>query len=154
VKIVLDTNVLVAANAVPGLARSVFEFCLEKHDLVASLNLLNELAAALLNKLKAPPVSVAATIAFLKNEAVLFTPASIPAGACRDPDDLYILGLAVAAEADCIITGDEDLIVLGSFQKIPILSPRAFWDKFRPTKSTVHETVPLRYRRAGQKKKS
>jgi len=37
-----------------------------------------------------------------------------------------ILGLAMAGQADCIVTGDQDLLVLKEFRKIPIVTPRAF----------------------------
>ena len=51
--------------------------------------------------------------------------------ACRDAHDIPILGLAQAASADCIVTGDKDLLVLGRFGAIPIYSPRAFADSLR-----------------------
>jgi predicted nucleic acid-binding protein len=37
-----------------------------------------------------------------------------------------VLATAKAAGADCILTGDKDLQVLKRFDKIEILSPRAF----------------------------
>lgn len=39
----------------------------------------------------------------------------------RDPEDLKILAAAVGAKADAIVTGDNDLLVLGTFQGIPIM---------------------------------
>ncbi|MEH2399549.1 putative toxin-antitoxin system toxin component, PIN family [Nostoc sp.] len=42
----------------------------------------------------------------------------------RDPDDTVILGTAVAANAEVIVTGDLDLLMLTEFNKIPILT---FW---------------------------
>ncbi len=42
---------------------------------------------------------------------------------CRDPDDDAVLALALAAKVDFIISGDEDLLAIGVFQGIPILSP-------------------------------
>ncbi|KAA8486693.1 putative PIN family toxin of toxin-antitoxin system [Arcticibacter tournemirensis] len=38
---------------------------------------------------------------------------------CRDPKDNMILELAVAANASCIISGDEDLLTLHPFRGIP-----------------------------------
>lgn len=49
---------------------------------------------------------------------------------CRDPKDNKFLALAVSGEADCIISGDDDLKVLHPFRGIPILSPREFLDTF------------------------
>ncbi|NJS37446.1 MAG: putative toxin-antitoxin system toxin component, PIN family [Brachymonas sp.] len=42
---------------------------------------------------------------------------------CRDPDDDAVLALALASQADVIISGDDDLLVLSSFEGIPILNP-------------------------------
>jgi predicted nucleic acid-binding protein len=37
-----------------------------------------------------------------------------------------VLATAVAGRADVILTGDDDLLVLGEYQGIRILSPRQF----------------------------
>ncbi len=49
---------------------------------------------------------------------------------CRDPKDDKFLELAVAANASCLITGDEDLLVLHSFRNIPILNSSHFINHF------------------------
>ena len=46
--------------------------------------------------------------------------------ACRDPEDDKFLETAVVAVADCIVTGDGDLLVLDQFQQIPILTAARF----------------------------
>lgn len=40
----------------------------------------------------------------------------------RDPDDDLVLACAAAAQAELIITGDRDLLVLKEFQNIPIVT--------------------------------
>ena len=45
---------------------------------------------------------------------------------CRDPKDDQYLELAVNGKADCIISGDVDLIVLSPFRGIDILPPHEF----------------------------
>jgi len=55
----------------------------------------------------------------------------IPAEAvaiCRDPGDNAVLEAALAGRVDCIVSGDQDLLTLGEFQGIPILTPRQFAD--------------------------
>ena len=47
---------------------------------------------------------------------------------CRDPDDDKFLEVAVSGVATCLVTGDNDLLVLHPFRDIPILKPRAFLD--------------------------
>ena len=46
--------------------------------------------------------------------------------ACRDPKDNKFLEAALAGEADCIVSGDADLLDMGSFEEIPILRPAEF----------------------------
>jgi predicted nucleic acid-binding protein len=53
----------------------------------------------------------------------MLDPPPLPMPVCRDPDDDKILALARAAQADVIISGDKDLLTLGSFQAIRILTP-------------------------------
>jgi len=45
---------------------------------------------------------------------------------CRDPDDNKLLEIAVAGRADCLVTGDQDLLILDRFRGIPILTPTGF----------------------------
>lgn len=41
----------------------------------------------------------------------------------RDKDDLFLLSLAKVVDAEYIITGDKDLLVLGSFGNAKIITP-------------------------------
>jgi len=49
---------------------------------------------------------------------------------CRDVKDDKFLELAVSGRADCIVSGDSDLLTLNPFRGIPILTPREFLDNF------------------------
>ena len=49
---------------------------------------------------------------------------------CRDARDNKFLELAVSGAADCIISGDGDLLVLHPFRGIPILQPGDFLKRF------------------------
>ena len=44
-------------------------------------------------------------------------------GTCRDPEDDKFLACALASEANFIVTGDEDLLVLDRFATVKIISP-------------------------------
>jgi putative PIN family toxin of toxin-antitoxin system len=127
-KIVLDANVIIAAFAARGLCESIIEVCLSEHDIALSDDLLDEILRNLLNKIKLPSEIVDNIGALLREHSNISIPVSLASDVCRDPDDIKILGLAVASNADYIITGDKDLLVLKSFQGIPILNPRSFSD--------------------------
>lgn len=52
------------------------------------------------------------------------TPAPITQQISDDPDDDIMLACAVGGQADYIISGDDDLLRLGSYQDIPIWNVR------------------------------
>lgn len=63
----------------------------------------------------------------LTESAELIFPTERATGATSDPADEMVLECALAAEADCIVTGDKKhLLPLREFQGIPIISPAAF----------------------------
>jgi predicted nucleic acid-binding protein len=47
-------------------------------------------------------------------------------GICRDPKDETIVECAERAEAECIITGDHDLLSLASYRGIRIMTARDY----------------------------
>lgn len=49
-----------------------------------------------------------------------------PPGICRDPGDEPYLQTALAGRAECIVTGDADLLTLGEVEGIAILAPSEF----------------------------
>jgi uncharacterized protein len=57
------------------------------------------------------------------------------AGVCADPDDDKFLACALEAQADCIVSGDPDLLDLGGYQGIAILKPHEFLERLRVTPS-------------------
>jgi putative PIN family toxin of toxin-antitoxin system len=127
-KIVLDANVVIAAFASRGLCESIMEVCLSEHDIMLSDDLLDEILRNLRSKIKIPQDLVDDIGILLREHSNISIPVPLPSDECRDPDDIKVLGLAVASKADYIVTGDKDLLVLKSFQGIPILNPRSFSD--------------------------
>jgi len=125
-KIVLDANVVIAAFASRGLCESILELCFHSHEIVPSQELLEEILRNLRQKIKLPGGIVKDIGNLLREHASIVSAIPLAADLCRDPDDVKILGLAIAANADCIVTGDKDLLVLKKFQGVPILTPRSF----------------------------
>lgn len=133
-KVVLDANIVVAAFGARGICQSVFEFCLLRHEIVIGEILMGEIFRALKRKLKVPPQIVDEVRYLLESCARIESPAPVAEGSCRDPGDNHVLGLAAAAQADFIVTGDGDLLSLKSYDGIPIVTPREFWEHLRKQK--------------------
>jgi len=131
VRIVLDTNVLIASFATQGICHQLFEICLDQHDICLSKFILEELSENLHKKLKMPQEQIHAIGNFLKAHVETISHGKLSEKVCRDQKDDAILALAEAAGAEYIVTGDDDLLALKSFGKATIVSPRAFWEALR-----------------------
>jgi putative PIN family toxin of toxin-antitoxin system len=129
--VVLDTNVVVAAFTARGLCESVFELCLEKHELITSDFLLEELREKLIQKIKLPAAAVEEILELYGKNSRLVVPHEIEPSLCRDPNDLPVLGTCVSGQADTLISGDKDLLVLENIEKTTIVSPREFYELHR-----------------------
>jgi len=62
-------------------------------------------------------------LAEIRSLAETVEPPPLPVPVSRDPDDDAVLALAAAAQPDLIISGDTDLLALGAYADIPIVSP-------------------------------
>ena len=122
---VLDTNVIVAALVAKGLCHEVVVRALGACTVVTSTPLLDELERTLRARFTLGP----AANAFLEQLRVrvrLVEPMTLPSPVSRDADDDVVLATAVAAGAAVIVTGDQDLLVIGRYGGIDIVSPREF----------------------------
>ena len=63
------------------------------------------------------------TLTELRQCAEIIEPPPLALPVCRDPDDDAVLALALAAQADLIVSGDDDLLALKHYQGIPITTP-------------------------------
>ena len=124
-RVVLDTNVFIAAVVADGLCRDLVRVRVLPHTLITSEPLLHELRSISRAKFAVDPVELP-LLEQLNEEAEIVTPAELRGGICRDEDDDVVLATALAGKAGVIVTGDEDLLLLKKFRGIEILSPRQF----------------------------
>jgi len=129
-KVVLDANVFIAAVAGRGLCESLLELCLEEHELIASQELMDEVYTKLIKKIKLPEVTASEFCSLLRNNATMAIPATVEKNACRDPKDLYLLGLCESACAEFLVTGDRDLLESDWQGSAQIVTPRQFWQHY------------------------
>ncbi len=126
-KVFFDTNVLVAAFISHGACNDLFDHCLDEHDVYTSDFVLNELVDKLLNKFKFPEQKTDWALKNITDSAVIIKKAILRKQISRDKDDDNIIAAAIKGNVDCIVTGDNDLLVLKSVKGIPILKPKDFW---------------------------
>ena len=126
---VFDTNVLVSALFWHGPSHALLEQV--RNGSIASITspaLLGELAGVIGRAkfdaiLARSSTSRDQALAQLRQLAEVVEPPPLTLPICRDPDDDAVLALALAAKVDWIVSGDDDLLVLQTFQGIDIITP-------------------------------
>jgi putative PIN family toxin of toxin-antitoxin system len=127
VKLLLDTNVLVAALMARGACSDLLEHCVRHHVVVSSRPLLDELRDVLTRKFRQRVVDVRAALQLFEDTFTLVAPDALQVPICRDGDDDVVLATALAGECAAIVSGDQDLLILDPFRAIRVLTPAAFW---------------------------
>lgn len=123
--VVLDTNVIVAALVAKGLCHEVVVRALASGTVVTSAPLLDELEHTLRQKFTLGPGALA-FLDQLRLHVRIVEPPPLGVRVSRDADDDVVLATAVAAGAALIVSGDQDLLVIGRHDGIDIVSPREF----------------------------
>lgn len=131
---VFDTNSLISAALVStSVSRKALDKAIALGELAISKETFDEVIEVLFRKKfdkYFPDENERWTlIKNLELNATLFLP-DIIITACRDPKDNKFLELAVFAKSSCIISGDNDLLVLHPFRKIAILNAVDFINTF------------------------
>ncbi len=126
-RLVIDTNVLLPGVLWRGSPHVLLEYVRDGGvDLVTSQVLFNEFAdviarpkfSAMLQRINSTPAQICHELAQLAD--IIIAP-HLSQTVSRDPDDDAVLACAVAGLADLIVTGDDDLLILKTFRKIPII---------------------------------
>jgi putative PIN family toxin of toxin-antitoxin system len=126
---VIDTGVLVSALIKPGGATGEVLYALRdgRLTMIYSTDTLVEIIDVLGRppfraKYHILPEDITALVNLIRLRGELVSPQK-KMSACRDPKDNKFLEAALAGEADCIVSGDADLLALTPFEDIPILRP-------------------------------
>jgi len=126
-RLVIDTNVLIAAFISHGVCNELLEHCILNHDVVLSSFILDELKDKLADKFKFTTREANAVASLLKLRCSVVSIQALPSPVSRDPDDDNIIATALSGTCDCIITGDKDLLDLKKTGDVIIVSPSLFW---------------------------
>jgi len=128
VKVVLDTNVILSAILFGGKPRRALEAATSGQvRMCISETLISELEGVLhREKFGLDTRVVSAIVAELTAAAEVVQPTEHLSVIDDDPSDNDVLDCALEAKADCIVSGDRHLLVLGRWGSTLILSPDDF----------------------------
>ncbi len=130
---VFDTNSIISANLLAAsVTRQAYDKALEEGVLLYSKETLSELAEVFFRTKFDKYLSIEKRVKEFETfeKKGIAVDVFIKVNACRDSKDNKFLELALTGKANCIITGDKDLLVLHPFQGISILTPGDFLKSF------------------------
>jgi len=130
---VFDTNALISALLLPtSVPRQALDIAIQHGTLLLSDEIITELSVVFRRPKFNRYISEQDRLQFLLLliHDALIMPITETITDCRDAKDNKFLELAVAGNATCIVTGDDDLLVLHPYRGIEIVVPRAFVARF------------------------
>ena len=127
-RVTADTNILVSGLVYRrGKPYDLLRMALDGAiNLTVSQHILDEMSDVLARKFDATPEEVAEATLIVRDAARVVTPALQLGVVTEDPVDNRILECAVAAGSEFIVTGDKDLLRLGIYDSIKILTVSDF----------------------------
>ena len=122
-RLIVDVNIWISDLMASDFRARTKMFFKPENLLVVSEELFDELDSAIHKPYPAKRINraeYAKLVSILRNNAELIDVHSI-VEVCRDPNDNFLLALAKDGNADYLITGDGDLLVLETFEKTKIV---------------------------------
>ena len=131
IRIVLDTNVLISALLFGGNPRKILELVLaEKIHLLSSPEILKETEGVLSRpKFKLKKSAVKSMMKELEDICEIVYPSKHFKVVDEDPEDDMLFDCAYAGNADFIISGNDHVVKVKSFQDAKVLFPADFLSK-------------------------
>lgn len=126
-KVVIDTNVFISALVFGGTPRRVTDLIgTEVITPVVSEEIMTEVRRIIRAKFPAFLQYERQLEALLQSEGLWVQLGAANVRVCRDPDDDKFIETALIGNCDYIISGDNDLLAISTYQHIRILRPAAF----------------------------
>lgn len=131
--LVFDTNSLISALLIPtSVSRQALDKAIETGTLIFSKETLQELNDVLIRSKFDKYVTLNKRLEYISRFEISATIIKTSSNFtdCRDAKDNKFLNLAYDSKAFCIVTGDQDLLILSPFHNIQVITPSAFLHSF------------------------
>lgn len=130
-RVVNDTNVWLSALYFSGKPAKIV-YLIEDQKIVSITSdfILEEIKEKLVLDFSTPAYAANATVSYISSISQI-VPLQGKDFNLRDPDDNKILETAVVGNCNFLITGDKDLLTLGGYDQIQIVTPAEFLSQIR-----------------------
>lgn len=124
---VIDTNVYLSALVYGGNPRRIVEMIVSGEiTVIVSEHIFVEMRRIILKKFPQFEPEYRALEMFLHDNTIAVPLGGVEVAVCRDPKDNAVLETATTGDCNAIVTGDADLLTLGNYNSIAIVTPAAF----------------------------
>ena len=130
-RIIIDTNIVISGAFFNGLPKTILKSVAdEKFDVFISDEILKEYHKSVKEMLEKDKyhLNFALFEAFMKKIKMIESKSDVKI--CRDPDDDKFINCAIDAKAIYIVNGDKDLLTIGQYEDIEIVTAKEFYDKY------------------------
>lgn len=134
IRVVVDSNVWISGLIFGGQPEKIIKLFAEGHILlIVSAELLSELRRKIIEKFPLFAPNLDLLEASILNDAIVVKLGSRTINISRDPDDNKVIETAVIGNCNYIISGDNDLLIIGSYKNIRIVNPTDFLNIIDPS---------------------
>lgn len=122
-RVVFDTNIFISALILPGsfAEKAILKVIKGSDELITSHDIIDEVLTVLSNKFNRNIEALSMTAVTLVEIGRIVKPTE-RISIFQDEPDNRILECAMAGNADAIVTGDKEMLKLGSYQGIKVIS--------------------------------
>ena len=126
-RVVFDTNIFISALIIPGsqAEKALFKILDGDDTLLISKPILDELLSTLARKFSRDPEALSHVAVMLTDMSEVVKPKSTVEVFKDDPDN-RVLECAEAGQAETIVTGDKEMLLLNQYNGIPLISLRDY----------------------------
>jgi putative PIN family toxin of toxin-antitoxin system len=124
--VVLDSGVWISALHFGGTPLAAVEKALSVDEVAICDQIVSEISRVLVEKLTWESQRVRDSFSLYGHLLRHATVRGELLGICRDPKDDMVFECAINAGATLIVSGDRDLLTVGTYQTIRVVTPRAY----------------------------
>lgn len=130
-KIVIDTNIVISGVFFGGLPRKILQAVLaNKITACANVDIIQEYNATVREMVFHKQGKIDENILMPLVARMQIVEGKAIVQVCRDPDDNKFIECAKDAHALYIVSGDKDLLDIGTYEEIEILTVKEFCDRY------------------------
>lgn len=130
-RVVIDTNVVISGTFFGGKPREILEAVVDgRIAAFATPEIVDEYQEVIEEMISRKQGHLSRDILAPFEAELSFVKPQSKVEICRDPDDNKFLGCAIDAHAIHIVSGDKDLLTLGKFEGVEIVTASEFCERY------------------------